>query len=260
MRIDNIGDLIKQFMKSKGLTREEFAKECGITERVLRSILEKNELVKVDTLVGVCNVLNITPNYLLRKEFEIDQPSVSSEDYDLDEMRTIVKVVLRKNGDKVRVVKYSVPFTSKDSIAHIDYIHYDEQEYLLDISLPLFGEEGVRMFYFNTDIDSNFRTKIYENLDVSAQFLLCEKVEDIKELEKGVFYITINSLRGMDLSHVEYDEDSSLFNFSLEEDLLVVGYKLPEENVFEIWKIKASINYCKFNDFHGDHNVFRRIE
>lgn len=60
-----IGDKLLNFRKKKGLTQAEVAEKAGLADRTYADIERGTTNMRVDTLLRICTVLDITPNDLL---------------------------------------------------------------------------------------------------------------------------------------------------------------------------------------------------
>lgn len=87
----DLGNIIKNIRKQKGLTQIEFASSCGITQTYLSQIESNQKEPNLSTLKSISNRLNIPLPILFflsmtaedihpnkRKAFEIVSPSVKS--------------------------------------------------------------------------------------------------------------------------------------------------------------------------------------
>lgn len=67
-----IGNKLYQFRKAKGLTQVEVAERSDLSDRTYADIERGNVTMRVDSLVKICNALNITPNDILISQPEKD--------------------------------------------------------------------------------------------------------------------------------------------------------------------------------------------
>lgn len=63
-----IGNRLLDFRKRKGLTQAEVAEKAGLADRTYADIERGTTNMRVDTLLRICAVLDITPNDLLVDE------------------------------------------------------------------------------------------------------------------------------------------------------------------------------------------------
>lgn len=60
-----LGQRIRRFRKQKCLTQEALAKHVGITASFLGHIERGTRILSLETLMGLCRALEVTPNDLL---------------------------------------------------------------------------------------------------------------------------------------------------------------------------------------------------
>lgn len=60
-----IGNKLLAFRKQKGLTQAEVAELAEISDRTYADIERGSTNMRMETLVGICKALNITPNQIL---------------------------------------------------------------------------------------------------------------------------------------------------------------------------------------------------
>lgn len=61
-----IGTILQKARKSLGLTQENVAEQLDLASRYISDIERNKVKGSIDTLVGLCNIYNITPTYVLR--------------------------------------------------------------------------------------------------------------------------------------------------------------------------------------------------
>lgn len=84
MAIDykDLGSRVRQARRQMSLTQEELAEKMGISASFLGHIERGSRVASIETLVGLCNVLNVTPEYLLSASlhsFDASMPEGLSE-------------------------------------------------------------------------------------------------------------------------------------------------------------------------------------
>lgn len=60
-----IGNKMLEFRKQRGLTQAEVAKLADISDRTYADIERGGTNLRTNTLIAICNALNITPNDLI---------------------------------------------------------------------------------------------------------------------------------------------------------------------------------------------------
>lgn len=70
--IREIGDKLRAARKKAGLTQAEVAELAGLSDRTYADIERGETNMRVETLLRICKVLNITPNHVLTNDNPID--------------------------------------------------------------------------------------------------------------------------------------------------------------------------------------------
>lgn len=65
-----VGGKLFSFRKSKGFTQAEVAEKAGLSDRTYADIERGSVNMRVDTLLKICDALNITPDEILTKKTE----------------------------------------------------------------------------------------------------------------------------------------------------------------------------------------------
>ena len=60
-----MGKRIKSARKAKGLTQQKLGDLVGLNEKTISMIESDNALTRLDTLIKICDILEVSPNYLL---------------------------------------------------------------------------------------------------------------------------------------------------------------------------------------------------
>ena len=92
-----IGNKLYKIRKSAGLTQAELAEAAGLADRTYADIERGTTNMRIETLIKICNALNITPN-------EIFNDEASAIDYETEivtllkrctekEKKTILKLI-----------------------------------------------------------------------------------------------------------------------------------------------------------------------
>ena len=66
MDYKDLGSRIRVVRRQKSMTQEQLAEKVGISASFLGHIERGTRVASLETLVLLCNVLNVTPEYLLR--------------------------------------------------------------------------------------------------------------------------------------------------------------------------------------------------
>lgn len=65
MDYKDLGARVRIARRSAGLTQEELSEKVGISASFLGHIERGTRVASLETLIGLCNTLNVTPEYLL---------------------------------------------------------------------------------------------------------------------------------------------------------------------------------------------------
>ena len=60
-----MGKRIKLARKKKGLTQQQLGDLIGLNEKTISMIESDNALTRLDTLIKICDILEVSPKYLL---------------------------------------------------------------------------------------------------------------------------------------------------------------------------------------------------
>lgn len=61
----DLGKRVRELRRSLSLTQEELAEKCGISASFLGHIERGTRVASIETLVALCNTLNVNPQFLL---------------------------------------------------------------------------------------------------------------------------------------------------------------------------------------------------
>lgn len=86
-----LGIRIKAARESKKLTQEQLAEITGLTNNYISNIEHTRSKPSIETLIKICNALEVTPDYIL-----LDSVFVSKE-YIIDEIAVKLKRCSKKN-------------------------------------------------------------------------------------------------------------------------------------------------------------------
>lgn len=78
-----IGKNLYAFRKKCGLTQFEVAENANLSDRTYADIERGHVNMRIDTLIKICNVLNITPNDIL----------VDEKEHSADKLETLIKEI-----------------------------------------------------------------------------------------------------------------------------------------------------------------------
>lgn len=67
-----VGNNLYKVRKATGLTQAEVAEKAGLSDRTYADIERGNTIMRIDTLLKICNALHITPNEILVNDNSIE--------------------------------------------------------------------------------------------------------------------------------------------------------------------------------------------
>lgn len=67
-----VGNNLYKVRKVNGLTQAEVAEKAELSDRTYADIERGNTIMRIDTLLKICNALHITPNDILVKDNNIE--------------------------------------------------------------------------------------------------------------------------------------------------------------------------------------------
>lgn len=94
-----VGKRIQYARKSKNLTQEYLAEKTGVTSNYISNIERSSSKPSVDTLVDICNVLEVTTDYVLMdsvyasKEMMMDEIAVKLKKCSEKNIRIISSII-----------------------------------------------------------------------------------------------------------------------------------------------------------------------
>ncbi|MBE5804808.1 MAG: helix-turn-helix transcriptional regulator [Clostridiales bacterium] len=72
MDYQDFGHRVRELRRQKGLTQEELSEEVGISASFMGHIERGTRVASLETLVALCNTLNVAPEYLLQASLNND--------------------------------------------------------------------------------------------------------------------------------------------------------------------------------------------
>jgi len=93
MNIDfkKMGIRIKAVRESKKMTQEELAEVTGLTNNYISNIERFRSKPSIETLIRICNALNVTPDYILLDSI------FASKEYIVEEIAVKLKKCSKQN-------------------------------------------------------------------------------------------------------------------------------------------------------------------
>lgn len=89
MNLKEFGKRVRGARRSKDMTGEVMAEKCDITPTFLRQIEAGTKGVSVDNLVNICNVLDVSPEYLLSEDLNTARSAIKTKEDLIDFIKTL---------------------------------------------------------------------------------------------------------------------------------------------------------------------------
>jgi len=75
--LKNIGHNIQMVRIAKNLTQEDLAEKCGISDKHISAIERGLSAGSISLIIDICNVLDVTPNYIFSGSFTALDTSIN---------------------------------------------------------------------------------------------------------------------------------------------------------------------------------------
>lgn len=219
-----ISENIKYLRKQAGYTQEQFANQVGIKRSVVGAYEEARAEPRLQTLMGIAEVLNVTVDDLIAKDLTGGQELAQRE--------------------KVKVLSITVDKSDNENIelipqkAAAGYLNgYSDPEYLSELPrfhLPMLPPNAT---YRAFEISGDSMLPIPSGSIVIGKYL--ESVEDIKN---GKTYVLLTEREGVVYKRVfNYIADRGKL-YLVSDNKSYSAYEVEPKDVIEIWEAKAYIS------------------
>ena len=228
-----IGQNIKYLRKSKGLTQEEIANKIGVNRAMIGSYEENRAVPKLSVLQNIAHYFSISIDDLINtKLWEKSDDNSSSKYVKGDNLRIISTIVDKDDKELITTVPIQASAGYTKGYTDPDYI-----EELPHFSMPLMElskERTYRVFQIKGDSMEPIK---------SGSYIICEYLQDWKEIIDGKPYIVITQDDGIVYKRL-YNRINETGEIVLKSDNPEYNpYSLNIENVFEIWKALGFISF-----------------
>jgi len=98
MTIHFFGEKLKAVRKSKRLTQLELSKRLGVSKGTVSAYEQGLSYPSIETLVNICDILNISADYLLGISDELSFKMGGLTDEQMESMLQFVSLIERANG------------------------------------------------------------------------------------------------------------------------------------------------------------------
>ena len=228
-----IGQNIKYLRKSKGLTQEEIANKIGVNRAMIGSYEENRAVPKLSVLQDIAHYFSISIDNLINtKLWEKSDDNSSSKYVKGNNLRIISTIVDKDDKELITTVPIQASAGYTKGYADPDYI-----EELPRFSMPLIElskERTYRVFQIKGDSMEPIK---------SGSYIICEYLQDWKEIIDGKPYIVITQDDGIVYKRL-YNKINETAEIVLKSDNPEYEpYSLNIENVFEVWKALGFISF-----------------
>lgn len=219
-----ISENIKYLRKKAGFTQEQFAIQVGIKRSVVGAYEEARAEPRLQTLISIAEVLNVTADDLIAKDLTKTEGATRKE--------------------KVKILSITVDTNDNENIelvpqkAAAGYLNgYSDPEYISELprfSLPMLPANAT---YRAFEISGDSMLPIPSGSIVIGKYL-----ESVLEIRNGKTYVLVTSKEGVVYKRVfnYIDERGKLFLVS--DNKTFSAYELDPAEVMEIWEAKAYIS------------------
>ncbi len=251
MIIKDLDIKIKSTISRLDWTQTVFAEHLDISKRSLNNMIETKEVVKLDTFIKLCKVLELSPAYLLSESTN----SQYEDSQNLDKQRILMEIEFKNLKNEIEKKAFVVPYKSNQSFKTIftNKILEFELKNFMNIHFPHYNysNQEIKIFHPTKDLLNIYYSNIVEEGDI----LFCSKVEDISTLPEDIplfglkeesIYVSLNSEAGRTISKVSLDQSKENINFYMAATFMrqvteTISYTLPKDKVYEIWKLEVLV-------------------
>lgn len=273
MIIKDLGVKINEFLSGGLFSQERLSELIGISRRNLNTMIETNEIKKLETFVSVCRVLQISPDHFLRESLKFSKRS-SEDSKPFGNERTLVKLEVEiTDSNKELAIKeylfsalfhthYNVFFFSSVSLHSV--IQRLDYHSIKSFSLPLiYASESQTLNKYN-DFKESRVVYLPSTRECEELYFMCIPFKSTDELEANHIYITYNMREGRDYGYLKKDGSEYVF-YELDRtdennlDNKVELYRLKENEIFQIWKVYAVLG-INSSGYIGDFELLHDSE
>ncbi len=219
-----ISENIKYLRKQAGYTQEQFAKVVGIKRSVVGAYEEARAEPRLQTLMSIADVLNVTTDDLIANDLT---KGASSEKK--DRVRILSITVDKEDNENIELVP------QKASAGYLN--GYSDPEYISELPrfhLPMLPKNAT---YRAFEISGDSMLPMPSGTIVIGKFL-----EDFDEIRNGKTYVLVSEKEGVVYKRVfnYLDDQGKLYLVS--DNKSYSAYEVEPKDVLEIWEAKAYIS------------------
>lgn len=221
----SIAENIKHLRKNAGYTQEKFANEVGIKRSVVGAYEEGRAEPRLQTLMKIAEVLNVTADDLISKDLTGATPPAPTR----EKVKILSITVDKEDNENIELVPQK---------AAAGYLNgYSDPEYLSELPrfrLPMLpGNATYRAF----EISGDSMLPIPSGSVVIGKYL-----ESVRDIKNGKTYILITAQEGVVYKRVfNYIEEKGKL-YLVSDNKQYSAYEVSPGDVMEIWEAKAYIS------------------
>lgn len=221
----SIAENIKYLRKQKGQTQEQFANEVGIKRSVVGAYEEGRAEPRLQTLMKIAEVLNVTSDDLIGK----DLTTGIVPDAPKHKLKVLSITVDNKDNENIELVPQK---------AAAGYLNgYSDPEFISDLPrfrLPMLPANAT---YRAFEIAGDSMLPIPSGSIVIGRYL-----ESIQEIRNGKTCILLTQREGVVYKRVfNYLEEKGKL-YLVSDNKTFSAYEVDPEDIIEIWEAKAYIS------------------
>lgn len=232
-----IAENIKYLRKKAGFTQEQFSNEVGIKRSVVGAYEEARAEPRLQTLMKIAEVLNVTSDDLITSDLTKGLPPSAQK-------------------EKVKILSITVDQEDRENIelvpqkAAAGYMNgFSDPEYISELPkfrLPMLPPNAT---YRAFEISGDSMLPI-----ISGSIIIGKYLESIAEIKNGKTYVLVTEQEGVVYKRIfNYVEEKGKL-FLVSDNKAYSPYEISPKNVLEIWEARAFIS-VDFPDPEAAHEL-----
>lgn len=220
-----IAENIKTLRKKAGFTQEQFANEVGIKRSVVGAYEEARAEPRLQTLMKIAEVLNVTSDDLITTDLTKGVPAAARK-------------------ERVKILSITVDQEDKENVelvpqkAAAGYLNgYSDPEYISELPrfrLPMLPPNAT---YRAFEISGDSMLPI-----ISGSIIIGKYLESISDIKNGKTYVLVTEQEGVVYKRVfNYIEEKGKL-FLVSDNKVFSPYEISPKEVLEVWEAKAFIS------------------
>lgn len=217
---------IKYLRKKAGFTQEQFANEVGIKRSLVGAYEEGRAEPRLQTLLSIAKVLNVTSDALISKDLTVEK----SSSFEVQEKVKVLSITVDKNDrENIELIPQK---------AAAGYLNgYSDPEYITELpkfNLPMLPPNAT---YRAFEISGDSMLPIPSGSIVIGKF-----IESIADIKNGKTYVLLTDKEGIVYKRLfNYIEEKGKL-YLVSDNKSYSAYEVDPSEVLEIWEAKAYIS------------------